>query len=411
MRKPFIASLSALLTAACLSLALVSGGAYAAVPTATQVETAIQQQNWQKAGSDLQEVLNAHPDNARAHYLYAQVLDQQGRYADALKQVQQAKTLDPQVRFTDPGRFAQTEARIRSDAARAGATQTNTTHNPFAQQSSGSEQQVALAPEAPQHHGPSTGMWIGIVVVIAAIALVLRWTLRRARSQSDSSADDERREQLKRATELLNAVRSLKLDVRLSTTPGHEQLEKEVEGTEAQLREFVESLSDRKNPVPPYQLDELERQVASLKARAEGRPDPNAAPASAQNYSSDSSYAREADANFGRQVPPGQQPYPYPPQQQQPPVIIQQGGGGFGGGMGGLLTGVLLGEALNSGRDRVIERDVNVDDDERRRGGGGGDNSSIDFGQGSNDWDDGSGGGGGDVDMGSDDSGGWNDNT
>jgi tetratricopeptide (TPR) repeat protein len=409
MKKPFTATLAA----AFLSLMLVSGGAFAAVPSATQVETAIQQQNWQKAGSELQEVLQAHPDNARAHYLYAQVLEQQGRSADALNQIQQAKTLDPQVRFTDPGRFAQTEARIRSNAARAGATQSSTTHNPFVQQSSGGDQQTALASEAPQRHGPSTGMWIGIAIVIAGIALVLRWTLRRAKSQSDTNADDERREQLKRATELLNEVRSLKLDVRLSTVPGHEQLEKEVEGAEAQLRELVEGLSDRKNPVPPYRLDELERQVASLKARAEGRPDPNAAaPATAQNYSGDSSYAREADANFGRQVPPGQQaPYPYPPQ-QQPPVIIQQGGGGFGTGMGGLLTGVLLGEALNSGRDRVVERDVIVDDDERRRGGGGGgDNSSVDFGQGSNDWDDGSGGGGGDVDMGSDDSGGWSDNN
>jgi hypothetical protein len=400
-----------LLATAFVSLMLVSAGVFAAVPSATQVETAIQQQNWQKADTELQQVLQAHPDNARAHYLYGQVLDQQGRYADALKQIEQAKTLDPQVRFTDPGRFAQTEARVRSDAARAGATQTNTTHNPFVQQSSGGDQQTALATEAPQRHGPSTGMWIGIAVVIAAIALILRWTLRRARSQSDTNADDERREQLKRATELLNTVRSLKLDVRLSTAPGHDQLEKEIEGAEAQLRELVEGLSDRKSPVPPYQFDELERQVASLKARAEGRPDPNAAaPMSAQNYSGDSTYAREADANFGRQVPPGPQaPYPYPPQ-QQPPVIVQQGGG-FGGGMGGLLTGVLLGEALNSGRDRVVERDVIVDDDERRRGNaGGGDNSSIDFGQGSNDWDDGSGGGGGgDVDMGSDDSGGWND--
>jgi tetratricopeptide repeat protein len=401
MKKPF----TALLAAAFVSLMLVSTGAFA-LPSATQVETAIQQQNWQKANTELQEVLQAHPDNARAHYLYAQVLDQQGRSTEALDQIQQAKTLDPQTRFTDPGRFAQTEARIRSDAARAGAKQTNTTHNPFVQQSSGGEQQSALASEAPQRHGPSMGMWIGIVVVIAAIALVLRWTLRRARSQSDTNADEERRVQLKRATELLNAVRSLKLDVRLSTVPGHEQLEKEVEGAEAQLRELVEGLSDRKNPVPPYQLDELERQVASLKARAEGRPDPNAAAPMAANYSSDSTYAREADATFGRQVPPGPQaPYPYPP--QQPPVIVQQGGG-FGSGMGGLLTGVLLGEALNSGRDRVVERDVIVDDDdERRRRAGGNDNSSIDFGQGSNNWDDGS--GGGDVDMGSDDSGGWND--
>ncbi len=396
------------LAAACVSLMLVSGAAFA-VPTATQVETAIQQHNWQKADTELAEVLQAHPDNARAHYLYAQVLDEQGRYADALTQIQQAKTLDPHVRFTDPARFAQTEARIRTDAARAGGLQTNTTHNPFVQQSApGVEQQAAVAPEA-QRHGPSTGMWIGIAIVIAAIAFVPRWTWRFARSQSDTNADDERRTQLKRATELLNAVRSLKLDVRLSAAPGHEQLAKEVEGAEAQLRELVEALSDRKNPVPPYQLDDLERQVASLKARAEGRPDPNAAAPLSPSYSSESPYAREADERFGRQ-----QQAPYPPQmpQQQPPVIVQQGGGfggGLGAGMGGLLTGVLLGEALNSGRDRVIERDVNVDDEARRRAGGGDGDGSIDFGQGSNDWNDGSGGSDGGVDMGSDDSGGWND--
>ncbi|HVE05926.1 MAG TPA: tetratricopeptide repeat protein [Paraburkholderia sp.] len=400
------------LAAAFVSLMLVSGAAFA-TPTATQVETAIQQQNWQKADSELQEVLQAHPDNARAHYLYAQVLSQEGRHAAALTQIQQAKTLDPQVRFTDPSRFAQTEARIRSDAARAGAvTNSNTTHNPFAQQSSsGDSQQAAFAQQAPEHHGPSIGMWVGILIVIGAIALVLRWTLRRARSQSDTNADEERRTQLKRATDLLNDVRSLKLDVRLSTVPGHEQLEKEVEAMETQLRELVQGLSDRKNPVPPYQLDDLERQLASLKARAEGRPDPNAAPSYASNPN-ESPYAREADAQFGRQVPPGQAPYPYPPQyppQQQPPVIIQQPGGGFGGGMGGLLTGVLLGEALNSGRDRVIERDVIVDDERRRGGdGGGGDNSSIDFGQGSNDWSD-DGSSGGNIDMGSDDSNNWND--
>ena len=50
---------------------LIAAGFKVIVP-----KTAIQQQNWQKAGNELQEVLDAHPDNARAHYLYAQVLDQ-----------------------------------------------------------------------------------------------------------------------------------------------------------------------------------------------------------------------------------------------------------------------------------------------------------------------------------------------
>jgi hypothetical protein len=398
------------LAAAFVSLMLVSGGAFA-LPSATQIETAMQQGNWQQADAGLTQVLQAHPNNARAHYLYAQVLDREGRYADALTHLQQAKTLDPQVRFTDPSRFAQTEARLRKDAQRAGATTTNRATNPFAQQNAPAaqtQQTTMMQPVTPKRQGVSMGMLIGIVLVIVAIAFVLRWTLKRARSNDDSRVEGDRREQLKRATELLNAVRSLKLDVRLSTVPGHEALEKEVEGAETQLRQLVETLSNSQNPVPPYQIEDLARQVESLKARSEGRPDPNATGAAALGPgplgSGESTYAREADERFGRQ----QAPYPYPPQpapQQQPPVIVQQGGG-FGGGMGGLLTGVLLGQVLNSGgRDRVIERDVIVDPDEARRRAAGGD---VDFGQGSNDWSDGNGGGG--IDMGSsDDSGGWTD--
>ena len=387
-----------------MSLMLASTAAFA-LPSVQQIESAMSQGNWQQADSGLTQVLAAHPNNAHAHYLYGQVLDREGRSGDALAQIQQAKTLDPQIRFTDPTRFAQTEARIRRNAEqRAGAATTNSTGNSFAQQNTPSIQQqtTALAPQAPQRHGPSIGSWIGIALLIAVIAFVLRWTLRRARSNDDSRSDDERRTQLKRATELLNAVRSLKLDVRLSTAPGHDVLEKEVEGVEGQLREQVEALSNGKNPVPSYQLDELERRVESLKARADGRPDPY--PAGAAPAPGQSPFAREADERFGR----SQEPPPYYPQ-QQPPVIVQQGGG-FGGGMGGLLTGVLLGEALNSGRDRVVERDVIVDDEEARRRAAGGDNGGLDFGRGSNDWNDGGGSGGGDVDMGSnDDSGGWSD--
>ncbi|WP_168794263.1 tetratricopeptide repeat protein [Paraburkholderia aromaticivorans] len=394
------------LATAFASLLFVSAVAFA-VPTVQQIESAMSQGNWQQADASLSEVLQAHPNNARAHYLYAQVLDREGRSADALAQVQQAKTLDPQIRFTDPTRFAQTEARIRKDAERAGATGGNTTSraaNPFAQQTAPAvQQQSAIAPQAPQRHGPGMGMWIGILVLVGVIALVLRWTLRRARAQGDTRADDERRVQLKRATEMLNTVRSLKLDVKLSTVQGHEALEKEVEATEDQLRGLVETLSNSKNPLPPYQLDELEQRLGSMRARLEGRPDPYAAPAASAQQQSP--YAQEAE-RFGN---PPQAPYPQQgPYQQQPQVIVQQGGGGFGGGMGGLLTGVLLGEALNSGRERVVERDVVVDDEARRRGNDAGNGGGLDFGQGSNDWSDNSGG----VDMGSnDDSGGWNDNT
>ncbi|TDV37933.1 tetratricopeptide repeat protein [Paraburkholderia caballeronis] len=394
--KKFLAALLA-------SLAFASGAAFA-VPTVQQIESAMSQGDWQRADAGLVQVLEAHPDSAHAHYLYAQVLHREGRYADALAQIEQAKSLDPQLHFASPSRFAQIESRIRSDAARANGGTTSRAANPFVQPQAAAAPAVA-ALGASAHHGPSIGAWIGIALVIALVALVLRWTLRRAKSTEDSKAGDERRDQLRRATELLNAVRTLKLDLKLSTAAGHDVLERETEGLETQLRGLVEALSNSANPVPPYQIEDLERQVESLKARAEGRPDPNAAPAQAAPAGGDSPYAREADANFGRQ-PQG----PYPPQ-QPPQVIVQQGGGGFGGGMGGLLTGVLLGQVLGGGRDRVIERDVLVDDEGRRiqRDGsnnGGNNDGGVDFGQGSNDWDDGSGSGG--VDMGSNgDSGNW----
>ncbi|KQR87316.1 hypothetical protein ASG35_23070 [Burkholderia sp. Leaf177] len=392
------------------SLMLVSAAAFA-VPSAGQIEQSMTQGNWSQAESQLNEVIQAHPNNAKAHYLYAQVLDREGRSADALAQIQQAKTLDPAIKFTDPSRFNATETRIRSDAERvnsranastnvsqdrSGNAVTSVTRNPF------NEGAVA----APEKHGPSMGMWILLAVVVAGIALVLRWGLKRARSNENGQADTDRRTQLKRATELLNDVRSLKLDVRLSTQPGHEAMLKEVEGIETQLRQTVEALSNSKNPVPPYAIEDLSNQIDSVRARSEGRPDPRAAPAASPS-DNQSVYAQEAE-RFGR-TPPGQPPYsPYP--QQQPPVIVQQGGGGFGGGLGGLLGGVLLGEALSGGnRERVIEREVpvDVDDELRRRGGGNNNGGGLDFGNGSNDWSDGGGG----VDLGSNDSGNWDNNS
>jgi len=384
------------LAAALAALLFASNAAFAA-PSAKQVESAMAQGNWQQADAELSQVLAEHPNNAHAHYLYGQVLANEGRYADALAQIEQAKTLDPQVRFTTASRFAQVEARVRAaaDRAKAPAPPSANTHsagNPFVQS-------LPSSP-APKHHGPSMAAWIGLAILIIAIALILRWTLRRARSTEDGRADEERRAQLKRATELLNAARSLKLDARLSSAQGHETLASEVESVENQLRTLVESLSNNGHPVPAYQLDDLARQLDSLKARAEGRPDPNAPTPGA----GPSAYAQEAERLQQQQAPYGAQ-QPYPPQ-QQPPVIVQQGGGG----MGGLLTGVLLGEALSHGRDRVIERDVYVDDDEaRRRAADRGDTGGLDFGQGSNDWSDDSGGGGGDVDVGNNDSGGWSD--
>ncbi|MBY4804675.1 tetratricopeptide repeat protein [Burkholderia cepacia] len=379
-----------------LSLMLLSSAAFA-VPSLQQVEQSIAQRNWQQADTQLSQVIDAHPNNAHARYLYAQVLDREGRASDALAQLQRAKSLDPQLKFTDASRFAQTESRIRADAARVSG------NAPSATQAGTLQSSLAPAAAPAEKHGPSTGMWIGLGLIVAVIALVLRWTLRRARTADDSRADDERRTQLKRATDVLNDIRPLKLDAKLSTAPGAAALTGELEAIETDARTLVETLSNGKNPVPPYRVDELEQRHASVKARVEGRPDPAAQPAAPVNGSG-SVYAQEADRMTGAQGQP-YPPQPYP--QQQPPVVIQQGGGGFGGGMGGLLTGVLLGEAMSGGRERVVERDVIVDGERHRQ-----DNDpGFDLGRGdASNWSDGNGNGGG-MDLGSNDDGWTDDNT
>jgi hypothetical protein len=398
------------------SLMLVSAAVFAAAPSVSQIEQTMSRGDWQTADAQLTEVLQAHPESARAHYLYAQVLDREGRSADALNQVQQAKKLDPAIKFTDPSRFAATEARIQANANRAESRTDSRADSRANSVSNGNGNGTAVirnpfntnvvAPAA-EKHGLGAGMWIGLIVVLVGLALVLRWGMRRARSNDDGKADADRRQQLKRSTELLNDVRTLKLDLRLSTQPGHEDMLKEAETIETQLRGMVEALSNSSNPVPSYTVEDLSNRLDSLRARSEGRPDPHAS-ANAPYAPNDgqSAYAQEAE-RFGRGQQP-QGPYsPYPPQ-QQPPVVVQQGGG-FGGGLGGLLGGVLLGEALSGGRDRVIEREVPMDDELRRRGGNdnGGGGGGLDFGNGSNDWNDNSGG----IDVGSNDSSDWDNNS
>ncbi len=376
--------------------ALAMSAAAVALTGASDVERAMSQGNWQKADAELARVLQTHPDSAQAHYLYGQVLEREGRPADALGDLEKARALDPQLRFArDPSRFTVIESRVQAEVNRADPGSASA--SPAAGMTTDVTPRAAvtphpLAPASLGRRGPSIGMWLGLAMVLASIVLVVRWTLRRARLNDDARATDQRRAQLKRATDLLNAVRALKLDVRLSVTAGHEALEHEVEDVETQLRELADALSNSSNPVPGYRLEELARRINGLKARAEGRPDPNAADAVATTagpMSGPSPYAQEAEG-FGHHPAAG------PP--ARPAVVFQQPGGWLGGmgGLGSLVTGMLLGQLLGGHRDRVIEREVWGEGERRHNGDAG-----IDAGQGSDNWNDTSGGGGGgEIDTG-----------
>jgi uncharacterized membrane-anchored protein YhcB (DUF1043 family) len=371
--KKFLAATLFCAVSVCLSL----GADAATTPTAREVAAALDRGDYAGAQQMMVEVVQAHPDSARAHYLYAEILDHNGQPVQALSELNLARKYDPTMHFTDPAHLAAIERRIRNDAARAsGGTANNS--NGSAGMNAATAATAMPAVQQAAHHGVPAFVWL--IIVIALVVGILAWGVRRARRNDESRTQEDLRTQLKQATEVLNAVRALKLDIRLSTVPGHEEMAREAEQLEAQLLQTVEGLgnsladgsgrfSDQRDRVISYA-----RQYDSLKARAEGRPDPYP-PQGADGYQ----FANEAERFHADRQP------------VQQTVIVQQPGGGMGMG-GGLLTGVLLGEMMGGGRDRIIERDVIVDDRQQAGGFDGG----IDMGQGSNDWDDGSGG----IDMG-----------
>ncbi len=385
-----------------------------AAPSVKDVDNAVRAGNYAQAETLLAEAVQAHPDSARARYMYGQVLDHNGKAAAGLAQIEQSRTLDPSLSFTDPTRFRAVERHVQANADAAGQNgngsanggskgawsgSLNAGNGPNGLSTGGSlsrgAAQVAPDSVAPVSHAPSSKIWIIFIIVIAGVAGVLVWTVRRARSKGDGEAKDTRLTQMRRSTDVLNGVRSLKLDLRLSTLAGHEQLTGEAENLETDARETVDALNTA-NPVPDYRVEDLERRLTSLRARAEGRPDPTLGMPPTNNGGA-SPYAQEADRYSG-------QPYPNGPGGQT--VIVQQQPSSGSG----LLTGVLLGSVLSGGfggeRDRVVERDVIVDDERRRNGDNNVPDPGFDPGQGGNDWD--SGGGG--IDTGGGDDGGWSDN-
>ena len=96
-----------------VSIVLAGLAAFAwALPTLQQVEAQIRQGNFAQAESMMREVVAARPDSARAHYVYAELLAHGGKLDQAVEEARAARTIDPDVKFTDPEKFRTFEASL-----------------------------------------------------------------------------------------------------------------------------------------------------------------------------------------------------------------------------------------------------------------------------------------------------------
>ena len=154
-----------------LTLALAAGWALA-LPSPKEIEAAVGAGQLPQAETMLREVLQAKPQSAQAHYELGQVLARQGKYFEAQQALDQAKTIDPTLKFaTSPEAFAKTYdtvlAQVRgapSAASAKAAVATPAAH---------------VASPAPASPAPSGGFNLMYVWMGAAGLVVLGLILRR----------------------------------------------------------------------------------------------------------------------------------------------------------------------------------------------------------------------------------------
>jgi tetratricopeptide (TPR) repeat protein len=433
-------TLSGKLCAALLALSC-AGTAFAAA-TLHDVEIAVKtNHDYVKGERLMRDVVAGDPSNARYHYIFAQILDKNGKHDQAVSEFNEMKRLDPSYSFEkEPSKVQVFGDKLANESARvtpAAVTPVVTTpaYAPRA------ETHVAPPPPAPvvPHKSSLTWLW----VVLALIALGIGGWFLFSRTAAKDKLEDEarvkalRQEQLKQANTLLESVKPLRLDMRMASPPNTALLA-ELDDAEKSLIDLIERLS--KAPVAQREVDTQSEKLAGLRRRFEGKADPapQAQPEPAGDSGSQSVYQGGQQGNgFGmpQQVNAGmsagantvyqpagypqqgypqqgypqpgypQQGYPqgYPPMVQQPMYVEQNSGLGT---VGGLVAGVVLGEMMAGGHhDREIIHEVReVPVYEERPGGDSSrrdeSSSDVDFG------DDNSGGSsssGGDVDFSSDD--------
>ena len=168
-------SLTKLFKVLLLSLMLGLSTLVLALPSPKDIEASVQAGQFDRAETQLREVLKARPDSAKAHYELGQVLARQGRFIEAEQALTEARKLEPSLKFASSAQqFNELLAKVTTKTAApatAAPAQVRTSPPPAA---------VVPAPARPESKTP----WGLILLGVAGVALVVAWVRRSAAAKS-----------------------------------------------------------------------------------------------------------------------------------------------------------------------------------------------------------------------------------
>ena len=159
-----------------------------ALPSVQDVESAVKQGQYAQAESMMKEVVDAKPNSAKGHYLYAEILARNGRFTQATEEARAAERLDPAIHFTQPEKFRQFQQLLAREQS-APTSPTRTTQTPATQTPSPADSvaPVVVAREPAQRTAEtrSSGIpgWVWLAGLLA-LGFVLYRGFARSRAAS-----------------------------------------------------------------------------------------------------------------------------------------------------------------------------------------------------------------------------------
>lgn len=137
------------------------GSTVAAEPTLHEVYQAAESGRLSEAQAMMQEVLKAHPDSGKAHYVEAEILAKQGKLSRAAEELARAEKLAPGLPFAKPQAVENLRVLLRSSSAGA-------TSHPLTGEAS------------PDSASPWATMILGGLALIALVVFAVRLMASRA---------------------------------------------------------------------------------------------------------------------------------------------------------------------------------------------------------------------------------------
>ncbi len=110
-------------------VAFIFAGLCLAEPSVHDIYQAAEAGNFARADAMMGEVLNAHPDSAKAHFVHAELLVKEGKLGLAQGEFGKAKALDPTLKFASPAAIEELSSKFNSSSKFANSMPTPSSGN------------------------------------------------------------------------------------------------------------------------------------------------------------------------------------------------------------------------------------------------------------------------------------------